>query len=1298
MRDTLCDLLGAYVPADRLRAMAEGRALPEQAPGAMLFADISGFTPLAEALERTLGARRGCEELTGRLNEVYGALIGEVARYDGSVLGFSGDAITCWFASDDGARATACGLTLLDVVARRAGAAGPTGAPHALAIKVAVTSGVVRRFVVGDPRLHVLDAACGAAVDRVAIAEGLAHGGELLVGEEVVRALGPRATVTAWREGGGERFAVLGALAGVAPPPPRAAFDPAALSEAQLRPWLLPSVYQTLQSGQIDYLADLRQAVALFVRFDGLDLAGDAAVGAKLDAYVRFVQGVLVRYEGALIQLTIGDKGSYLYAAFGAPVAHEDVVERALAAALLLRTPPPALGIGVRIGLSAGRMRCGAYGSEARRTYGVLGDETNVAARLMARAQPGQILVSGHVARGAARWDLEALGELTLKGRRSALPVFALRGRRAPGHEHAALAGAAPLVGRVAERARAAEALAAARRGEPGALVIEGEPGIGKSQLVGDLIERAAEAPPVTCLVAAAEAIEQQTPLYAWRKVFAVLLGTVDATPAEVADRLAARLPEALRPLAPLLSPVLPTDLPDTAQTAQLRGATRTRQMVRVLAHAFAALVGPGPVLLVIEDVHWLDSLSWALVERLREDSRALLVAVTARVQPSAPEAYRRLVAAPGTTHLRLRALAADDVAALVCQRLGVAALPAAVERLIRDKAEGNPFFAVELAHALRDAGLLRVEGGVCEVAQPLDALAFPDTIEGVVTGRIDRLRPPEQLALKVASVLGRGFLARGLHDLFPVADERHRVPALLDALTRLELTAEEAPEPDARYAFRHAITREVAYNLMLFQQRRALHEAAAEWYERTYAGDLGPYHALLAHHRVRAIEAVAQPDEALVDKALAALLQAGRQALGAGAAVEAASHLEVAHTLIDKLPPSRRRASLELDLCTLGGAALAVVRGPTHDEVRRLFARASELCLELGETARLFEAIFGIWYAHLTGSERAGALEFSARLLEVAGRADDPMMRVVADHARGATAICDGNHEEGLRHMDAVLATLRLVEGSAGALAQARNTEVMTHCYRAWGHWFLGWPDAALADSSRAGELAERVGHPLTLMQALCFRALVRRYRGEVDEAVPLVADAARLAAEHAFPYWSGVASAIQGWIDLERGDLDAGVARLLDGRARDRRAGVFSLTTVIVLCDLLDALARLERFDEAEAIAVEARALHEGRLIGFGVPELMRLEGELWRRRGVPSRAAACFDEALARARAGRARSLELRVLLSRARGGSPAAVEALAALLAWFTEGHDTRDLREARALVGDAPPPHPQGARP
>ncbi|MBI1879597.1 MAG: adenylate/guanylate cyclase domain-containing protein [Chloroflexi bacterium] len=324
--------LSAYIPIDRRLVIARGQSLPDRMQGSALFADISGFTLLTDALLHDLGPRRGTDELTRCLNQVYDALIREVDAYGGSVINFSGDAITCWFDRDTPAtgsgqaawRATACGLALQRAMSQFAALATPGGRTVSLSLKVGAASGPVRRFLVGDPQIQCIDVLAGATVERMAQAEQYTRQGEVVLSPELAAQLGGQAKISEWR---GKvktnllsismptRFGVVSDLAiAVETCPWPDDLDSAGvggLSQAQIRPWLLPPVYQSIQTGRGEFLAEIRPAVALFLKFDGLDYDHDEAAGAKLDAFIRWVQNVLVRYDSYVMQVLSGDKGSH---------------------------------------------------------------------------------------------------------------------------------------------------------------------------------------------------------------------------------------------------------------------------------------------------------------------------------------------------------------------------------------------------------------------------------------------------------------------------------------------------------------------------------------------------------------------------------------------------------------------------------------------------------------------------------------------------------------------------------------------------------------------------------------------------------------------------------------------------------------------------------------------------------------------------------------------------------------------------------------------------------------------------
>jgi len=855
----ILEALAAYIPMDRRQAMARGEQLPSRMTGAALFADISGFTPLTDSLVRMLGPQRGAEELLHYLNAVYDALIAELYRYRGSVVGFSGDALTCWLDGDSGARAVACGLAMQSVMAGFSEVRTPDGGNVSLGLKAAVAAGTVHRFVVGDPRILLIDAMAGSVLDSLATAEHLAHRGEVVVSAGTAERLLEHFSELEWRTDAdsGERIAVitgLGMPVATTPWPP-VPIDK--LHEADVRPWVLPPVYQRLRSGGHQFLAELRPAVALFVRFGGLDFDRDPEVAGKLDAYVRWVQEVLARFDGSLIQVTIGDKGSYLYAVFGAPHAHEDDAARAVSAAIELASPPEHLayvGAG-QIGISRGRMRTGPCGAVGAQTYAAIGAETNMAARLMQAAQPGQILVSAgaqEAAVSAAAW--EALPPLGVKGRAEPVTVYAatrlLAQKALRLHEPRYTL---PMIGREAELATIADRLALAQTGSGQVVGIVAEPGVGKSRLVAEALRLAGERN-LSCYAGECPAHGATASYDVWRRIWR---GIFELDDAAATDRQIAGLEACLTQIdasllqrLPLLGPVLNIPIPDTDLTRSLEAKLRKSSLESLLVDCLRARARRGPIVLVLEDCHWIDSLSLDLLEVLARAGTALPVLLLLSCRP--PDVHRpdelRLQSLPSLNEIRLHDFTAHEAGELIRLKLAQfygsqADLPPTLVERITARADGNPFYIEELLNYFRDRGL-----GPADLAT-LEQLDLPTSLHSLILSRIDRLGEHEKLVLKVASVIGRRFPASWVWGSFAQLGEPAQVRSSLDALSAHDLLPLDQPEPDLAYIFKHAVTQEVSYECMPFATRTRLHAQVGEFIERAFSGQLDQYVALLAHH-----------------------------------------------------------------------------------------------------------------------------------------------------------------------------------------------------------------------------------------------------------------------------------------------------------------------------------------------------------------------------------------------------------------------------------------------------------------
>lgn len=863
----------AYIPMDRRQAMAQGGALPEQTYGAALFADISGFTPLTEALARALGAQRGAEELTRYLNLVYDALIAEVDRYGGSVLSFAGDAITCWFdhrAPDSleleanlgqtlaAHRAATCALAMQQAMQQFVSLPVPDGTMVGLAMKVAVAAGSVRRFLVGDSALQLLDVLAGATLERLAAAEHLAKPGEIVLDPTAATLLGCGAFVSEWRGGDEDplNFAVIEGLPFLADPRPWPPLPQNALDEAAVRPWVLAPIFERARGGQGDLWAELRPAAALFLRFTGIDYDASEAV-ELLNRYIAWVLSVVNRYDGYLLQLAVGDKGSYFYVAFGAPIAHDDDEARAARAALELRSPPPDMAFiqTTQIGIARGRMRAGPYGGATRRTYGVLGDDVNLAARLMQAADNWQILTTARVAQTLQpSFVVEELSPIHVKGKSEPVAVFALTDLdRQAGLRFQEPLYRLPMVGRVRELDTLEHRLEDTRDGDGQIVAVVAEAGLGKSRLLAEAT-RAARERDLAVYGGAAQSFGTNSSYMVWEGVWQ---GFFDVDPDQPADAQIRHLEEtlaaidpALVPRLPLLGTVLTLSIPDNDLTRTFDPKLRKASLEALLVDCVRVRARSKPLVLILEDAHWIDTLSRDLLDAISRTigHQAVCIFIAMRPPSRGEDVLEGVRGLAYFTEMPLADFTPDEAQQLIELKLqqvygADAAAPAAFVTLITERAQGNPFYVEELINYLNDRGIDPDD------RQALAALDLPASLQSLILSRIDQLSESQKVTIKVASIIGRLFRFRWLWGAYPELGVQERVKADLDVLDHMDLTPLDQLEPELIYIFKNALTQEATSESLLAATRALLHGQLAAFIEQSYADSLDQYYDLLAYH-----------------------------------------------------------------------------------------------------------------------------------------------------------------------------------------------------------------------------------------------------------------------------------------------------------------------------------------------------------------------------------------------------------------------------------------------------------------
>lgn len=1150
----------AYIPEDRRRALARGDDLPPLSHGSALFVDIAGYTPLAETFARTFGARRGAEEVTATLDRVFAALIEALHAWDASVIYFSGDAVTAWIEDDDGATAVACGLEMQQVMARVGTLAAPDGTTVVLGLKVAVAVGRVHRFVVGDPHVQLIDVLAGQLMDSLAAAEQAALAGDVVLDEGAIASLGDRVKLLETRPSTVGQVGVVQGLVD-APPEPQASPAWPRLPDPTARQWLLPAVWERMVAGRGEFLADLRPGVPVFVRFGGLDFEVDPDAPRILDDFVTRAQLVLDEHGGSILQLTIGDKGAYLYGVFGAPIAHEDDATRACVAALRLLESAADLPVrDVQIGLAAGRLRSGTYGHAERRTFCCLGDPVNLAARLMSRAGSGEIWVHGDVAaRTGERFTWEELPATRVKGREEPVAVRALRGHRA---RHVPTVGADPtqvIVGRDRELAQLQDLWTAVVGGRGQVVVVQAEAGTGKSRLVRELTDGLV-AGGVSVFVGEATPLATQATYAAWRDVWAGLLGVDEhADPAAVTSAVAALDPQ-LVGRAPLLGAVLGLTMPDSDLTASFDGELRKTSLEDLLARLLAARASRGPLVVVLEDAHWLDPVSRDLLEVLARNVAGRPVLLLAITRPDGT-ALAGLPIRPGehVTDLELAALDPDAARALVGERhralVGRDPARDLVDAVV-DRAEGNPFYLEQLVeYVLAQAG---PEGAP-------QVLELPASLHSLVLSRIDAQAEGSRRAVKVASVIGRDFRTPLVAAAYPDLGVEDAVHADLLGAADTRLIALEDQAMRA-WAFGHAVTRDVAYDSLPFSTRTVLHGRVGDALE---SEPDGPRRLdLLAYHFARSDD---------LPKKRRYLKEAAAAARAAYAQETAISYLEQVLPIVER----EERAEVLLQLAE--AQEIAGEWAAAEDAVSRARAAADEAG-DVGGVARAR-------VAHAELARKQGRYADAEQELSAAESAfvevGDFAGRGRVLHLRGTLASQQGHPDQARAAYQQSLALRRELGDAAGVAAMLTNLAVVAE--------HVGDLDEAERLGQEALARRRALGDQRAVSVSLTNMGMLATARGDLPLARDRFLEAQGLAEEVGDPWVVAVGRHNLANVSRDLGDLGPAAADFLvalDGYVeRDDLWSVAHLFEDVAVW----ALARGASDAEAVFLLVAAERLRE-------------------------------------------------------------------------------------------------------
>ena len=887
MTSAQIDTLKSYIPDILQRRIVNDPTPPnkpfiERFMAAVLFVDISGFTALTEnfAAYRPSGA----EDISSILNNFYGQWIKIVKKYNGDVIKFAGDGLLVIWQDSNLEKATL--RAAYTAIEARKELENFRAGNNTVATRITISAGEIGLIGLGGifNRWEVL--ITGEPIEQVGREQKLLHPGQISISPFAWEKIKAHASASPLEDG----HIILNGINSQIPHQAEKKFDLREDSIPALRSYIPGAIAKRIDAGQSDWLAELRRVTSLFINIPEMIRGTDTDAAQNV---AQVLQGAIYRYEGSVNKITLAEKGVSLLAAFGLPpFSHEDDPLRGVLAAQDIKSAITELGLDCFIGITTGRVFCGVIGNEQRREYTINGDAVNLAARLMSASALGLSMPDGTSATiltdtstyesSKNRINFSALAPINVRGKAQPQAVFVPQARHAKDMGKIALTD---MIGREEERFALAEALRALITKESKAIIIEGEAGLGKSRLVEEAFRQAA-AMNVNVLIGLSESIEQTTPYHIWKNIAATIFEIepqADISEQRIQFEKTIKGNASLAERAPLLNVLLPFDLPENDFTKNITGEARASAMHEIIVEHLEKLAVKIPTALVIEDVNWLDSGSWALLILVAQRVKPILILITMRpMSVPPPLEFTILRDLPFTRFLQLMPLGNTDIETLLCQRLKVRQLPEQLVTFIRNKAEGYPFYSEELVYALRDGGILQINDNQCTLSSTagnLETLNLPGSLEGVITSRIDKMPPSHQLTLKVASVIGRIFALRELSAIYPIRSEIPALPDYLAQLERQELTILDTPDPDISYIFKHIITQEVAYNLLLFSQRRSLHRAIAEWYEEAFGSNAPTHFPALAHHWKQAD---------VTPKALEYLEKAGVMALHNGAYREA--------------------------------------------------------------------------------------------------------------------------------------------------------------------------------------------------------------------------------------------------------------------------------------------------------------------------------------------------------------------------------------------------------------------------
>ncbi|TES93348.1 MAG: hypothetical protein E3J87_02480 [Candidatus Cloacimonadota bacterium] len=878
---------------------------------AILIADITGFTALSEKLSKI--GKEGAEKITEIVNNYFSHLLDIIFMYGGDLYHFSGDALSAFYYGGTGGKKEKEMRALLSAwemkkILKEFSRVKTSQGTFPLKVHITLHTGKIKLLKVGMKDVGLFYLGTGKTTNEVEKLEERGKAGEIILSDKFYEMVKEKVKIEKrgkdgysikdvnaeiqmrkikrYGIGGGKREKLIEVI-------------------EKLKPFINPVLFNKIivSPTGLEVWGEHRKVTILFLNFQGFDFDNDDKAVINLQRYFSELESIVERYDGSIDKIDFASSGYNVMVLFGVPFAHEDDEERAVSCAyeILSSVWSQTLKIKMRVGINSGFVFAGNVGSNERREFTVMGDEVNLAARLLSKAKRGDIIVSDSVNRKIKKvFELESLKTVQLKGKKKPEKIYRVMSHKEKIALFERLSGGESevLVGRKKELKELKDAIKKVKKGKGYTVTISGEAGVGKSRITREFINLWLKKD-YEFAMGSCQFYGKPISYHPWKEPISSFIGiekeNVEEEKKEKIEDFMRNVNPVLCEWSPIIGELLDLDIEETKLTSSIDAKLRKQRLFDIILDilSFSKKTGKKrkkePLLLVLEDFHWADSASCDLlnyIARNIKDMPILIVIVTRPVKKK-----WEFTQHPYHGKIVLKELREKEIHNLIGSLIGISQPKEDLVDFIKNQTQGNPFYVEELIRSLIERTILKKVKGEWIIPEDISGLELPETIQGVIMSRIDRLPPSIKKVLLTASVIGREFDYSTIEGIY--LKDKKKLKGYLSSLQYFDLLLYHKTKKEERYIFKHILTQEVAYDSLSFKRKREIHIMVADFIEKKYRRAIEEVLGFLTHHYHKGQN---------WEKAFYYSIEAGDKAKKAYANVEALSYYDRALEILDKM------------------------------------------------------------------------------------------------------------------------------------------------------------------------------------------------------------------------------------------------------------------------------------------------------------------------------------------------------------------------------------------------------------